>query len=295
MNHPDYNSPSELKAFLEQAGMAMQKKFGQNFMINQSAREKIVSLLELKKDELVWEIGPGLGCMTELILLSGAKLEVFEIDRGFISILKQFFKQQEKSGQFKIVEGDVLKNWKKAFTENPQKPAKLFGNLPYNIAATFIADTITENVVFEKCVFTVQKEVAQRMAAKKGTENYSAFSVLCQWGYNVKLDLVLGSSSFWPRPTVSSQAVIMTKKEKPFSGNSALFVKVVHALFSARRKTIQNNIKPLLAENISAEEFFEKCGISKTERAENLAVEDFIRISDMLSQLKQSDKIQQEA
>lgn len=291
MNHPDYNSPSELKAFLEQSGMAMQKKFGQNFMINQSAREKIFSLLELKKDELVWEIGPGLGCMTELILSSGANLEVFEIDRGFISILKQFFEQQEKLEQFKIIEGDVLKNWKKAFYENPQKPAKLFGNLPYNIAATFIADTITENVVFEKCVFTVQKEVAQRMAAKKGTENYSAFSVLCQWGYNVKLDLVLGSSSFWPRPTVSSQAVVMTKKENPFSGNSALFVKVVHALFAARRKTIQNNIKPLLPENISAEEFFEKCGISKTERAENLAVEDFIKISDMLSQLKQSDKI----
>lgn len=295
MNHPDYNSPSELKAFLEQSGMAMQKKFGQNFMINQSAREKIFSLLELKKDELVWEIGPGLGCMTELILLNGANLEVFEIDRGFISILKQFFEQQEKSRQFKIIEGDVLKNWKKALDENPQKPAKLFGNLPYNIAATFIADTITENVVFEKCVFTIQKEVAQRMAAKKGTENYSAFSVLCQWGYNVKLDLVLGSSSFWPRPTVSSQAVVMTKKEKPFIGNSALFVKVVHALFSARRKTIQNNIKPLLPENISTEEFFEKCGISKTERAENLSVEDFIKISDMLSQLKQSDKIQQEA
>mgnify|MGYP002711083230 CR=1 FL=1 len=194
MNHPDYNSPSELKAFLEQSGMAMQKKFGQNFMINQSAREKIFSLLELKKDELVWEIGPGLGCMTELILSSGANLEVFEIDRGFISILKQFFEQQEKSEQFKIIEGDVLKNWKKTFYENPQKPAKLFGNLPYNIAATFIADTITENVVFEKCVFTVQKEVAQRMAAKKGTENYSVFSVLCQWGYNVKLDLVLGST-----------------------------------------------------------------------------------------------------
>ena len=83
----------------------------------------------------------------------------------------------------------------------------------------------------------------------------------------------------------------MTKKENPFSGNSALFVKVVHALFAARRKTIQNNIKPLLPENISAEEFFEKCGISKTERAENLAVEDFIKISDMLSQLKQYDKI----
>lgn len=288
MNHPDYNSPSELKTFLEQAGMAMQKKFGQNFMINQSAREKIVSLLELKKDELVWEIGPGLGCMTELILFSGANLEVFEIDRGFISILKQFFEQQKK---FRIIEGDVLKNWKKAFNENLQKPSKLFGNLPYNIAATFIADTITENVVFEKCVFTVQKEVAQRMAAKKGTENYSAFSVLCQWGYNVKLDIVLGSSSFWPRPTVSSQAVVMTKKEKPFSGNSALFVKVVHALFSARRKTIQNNIKSLLPENISAENFFEKCGISKSERAENLSVEDFIRISDMLSQVKQYDKM----
>ncbi|MGN0728276.1 16S rRNA (adenine(1518)-N(6)/adenine(1519)-N(6))-dimethyltransferase RsmA [Treponema sp.] len=291
MNHPDYNSPSELKAFLEQAGMAMQKKFGQNFMINPSAREKIIELLEPQKGDLVWEIGPGLGCMTEAILASGASLVSFEIDRGFASFLHQFFSSSEKTGQFKISEGDVLKNWKGEFFGAERRPAKLFGNLPYNIAATFIADTITERAVFDRCVFTVQREVAQRMAAKRGTEQYSAFSVLCQWNYNVKPSLVLGSSSFWPRPSVSSQAVVMTKKENLFTGDSSLFPKTVHALFSARRKTVQNNIKPLLPPGISAESFLEKCGIPKNERAENLSVEDFAGISQQLSQLCQSDRI----
>lgn len=284
MTHPDYNSPLELKEFLDKNNMAMQKKFGQNFMVNPAARTKIIDELELKPGEYVWEIGPGLGCMTEEIMERGARLTAFEIDRGFYGLLHQFFEDQEKSGKFNIVEGDVLKNWKKAYENSEVKPVKLFGNLPYNIAATFIADTITEGLEFERCVFTVQKEVTQRIAAKPGTENYSAFSVLCQWGYDVKSGIVLSAGNFWPRPNVDSQSVILTKKAESYHcSNPKLFVKVVHALFSQRRKTIQNNIKGLLPSGLSAEAFFEKCGIQKNERAENLSVENFLQLSECLN------------
>ena len=292
MKHPDYNSPSELKSFLDEHGFAMQKKFGQNFMINGDARKKIVDVLDPKEGELIWEVGPGLGCMTEEIMLRGAVLNAFEIDKGFIGLLHGFFEEQEKRGQFSITEGDVLKTWKKKLQESDKKPLKLFGNLPYNIAATFIADTITEGLLFEKCVFTVQKEVTERIAAAPGTENYSAFSVLCQWQYDVKKGIVLSSANFWPRPNVASQAVSLIKKEIPVEcSDNKLFVKVVHALFAARRKTLLNNIKPLLLKGMDADEIFEKAEISRSERAENLTVDQFARITDVLSESLCSAKI----
>lgn len=284
MNHPDYNSPVELKNFLDANGLAMQKKFGQNFMINGDARKRIVDSLEPDQNESIWEVGPGLGCMTEEIMSRGASVSVFEIDRGFINLLHQFFAENEKDGKFKIIEGDVLKNWKKEYDLLEKKPSKLFGNLPYNIAATFIADTITNGVVFDRCVFTVQKEVTQRITAKAGSENYSAFSVLCQFAYDVKSGIELGAGNFWPRPNVASQSVVMKKKEIPFDcKNSADFVKLVHALFSARRKTVFNNIKSILPASMSADEFFEKAGISRSERAENLTVGEFVTLSNILT------------
>ncbi|MCQ2240634.1 16S rRNA (adenine(1518)-N(6)/adenine(1519)-N(6))-dimethyltransferase RsmA [Treponema sp.] len=293
MKHPDYNSPAELKSFLDSQGFAMQKKFGQNFMINGDARKKIIDVLDPKEGEVIWEVGPGLGCMTEEIMNRGAVLNAFEIDKGFIGLLHQFFEEQEAKGQFGITEGDVLKTWKKHFENCSQKPSKLFGNLPYNIAATFIADTIVEGLVFDRCVFTVQKEVTERVAAAPGTENYSAFSVLCQWGYNVKKGIVLSSANFWPRPNVASQAFSLEKKETPVQcKDNRLFVKVVHALFASRRKTLLNNIKPLLTAGMNAEEIFDRAGISKMERAENLTVEQFAKITDVLSDCLCSAKIE---
>ncbi|MBQ2553201.1 MAG: ribosomal RNA small subunit methyltransferase A [Treponema sp.] len=283
MNHPDYNSPASLKEFLEGNGMAMQKKFGQNFMINPSARSRIVDALEIGPESSVWEIGPGLGCMSEEIMNRGASLKVFEIDRGFISMLHQFFSEQESSGKFSIVEGDVLKKWKgEVPAENPG--IRLFGNLPYNIAATFIADTIENGFTFSKCVFTVQKEVAQRICAKSGSKNYSSFSVLCQWKYDVEAGLVLSAGNFWPKPNVASQVVIMKPKKNPLECSSPkTFVSLVHALFSSRRKTIQNNIRQVLPPGLSSEELFEKTGISPSLRAENLEPEDFMLLSESIS------------
>lgn len=291
MNHPDYNSPSELKDFLEQRGMAMQKRFGQNFMVNPSARAKIAGCLDIQAGERLWEIGPGLGCMTEEFLSRGASVTAFEIDRGFVCALRCFFAQQEKEGRLSIAEGDVLKLWKAELCLH-ERPSKIAGNLPYNIASTFIADTITANALFDKCVFTVQKEVAQRMAAQPGSASYSAFSVICQYGYTVKAGISLGPGSFWPRPSVASQAVIMEKKERPASGRaSERFARTVHVLFSARRKTVLNNIKPLLPDGIQAEDVFERCGIEKNERAENISVETFVQLDNVLSEMAKTDRL----
>ncbi|MBQ1594002.1 MAG: ribosomal RNA small subunit methyltransferase A [Treponema sp.] len=283
MNCPDYNSPAELKKILEEHGFSMQKKFGQNFMLNPNARTKIASLLELSPSDQVWEVGPGLGCMTAEFLNSGASVKAFEIDKGFIQLLHGIFQDEEKSGKLSIVEGDVLKNWEREY-KNTQIPIKLAGNLPYNIAATFIAGTIQKSCPFERCVFTVQKEVADRICAKPSSEDYSSFSVLCQFAYDVKPSIELGPGNFWPKPRVASKAVVLEKKASPVECLSPeLFVKLVHTLFLSRRKTIQNNIKPLLPKDISQADFFAKAGISPSERAENLTVAQFAALTDTLA------------
>ena len=282
MKHPDYNSPAELKQFLDSQGFSMQKKFGQNFLVNADARKRLIDALELTDGMKVWEVGPGLGSMTSGILERGADLTVFEIDRGFASLIKGFFDEYSDKGTFRIIEGDVMKTWKKQF-ETEGQPARFFGNLPYNIAAAIIADTIENNVRFDRCVFTVQKEVAQRMCAKPGSEDYSSFSALCQWAYDVKPLLDLAGGNFWPKPNVESRAVVFTKKSDfPCCKNPTLFVKMQRALFSSRRKTVRNNLSQFLKNNDLAVSCLEKAGIDIMKRAEVLSLEELLKLSDVI-------------
>ena len=282
MKHPDYNSPAELKQVLDINGFSMQKKFGQNFLINEDARNRLVDALELTEGMKVWEVGPGLGAMTNTILERGANLTVFEIDRGFASLISQFFEEYSAKGTFHLTEGDVMKTWKGQFEKDGQ-PDRFFGNLPYNIAATIIADTIENNVRFDRCVFTVQKEVAQRMCAKPGTADYSSFSALCQWAYDVKPLLDLAGGNFWPKPNVESRAVVFTKKSDfPCCKNPALFVKMQRALFSSRRKTVRNNLSQFLKNNDLAVRCLEKAGIDIMKRAEVLTLPELLKLSDVI-------------
>ena len=132
---------------------------------------------------------------------------------------------------------------------------------------------------------------AQRMAAAPSTEQYSAFSVLCQWLYDVKLSMELAPGNFWPRPKVSSQAVLLTPKQHPARCTMPpLFVKTVHALFSQRRKTLLNNIKPLLPKGSDADSIFRQAGLDKSERAENLGVAQFVALTEALHEAAQSAK-----
>lgn len=285
MNHPDYNSPAALKTFMESQGFSMQKKFGQNFLVNEDARKRLVDALEVGKGVKVWEVGPGLGSMTSEILERGSDLTVFEIDKGFAGLISQFFEDYSKKGTFKLVEGDVLKTWKKQLDEN-NLPDRFFGNLPYNIAATIIADTIENNVRFDKCVFTVQKEVAVRMCAQPGSEDYSSFSVLCNWAYDVKPLLDLTGGNFWPKPNVDSRAVVMNKKEGfPGCNNPKLFVRMQRSLFSSRRKTVRNNLSGFLKNNDLTLQALSEAGIDPMKRAEVLTIPQMLKLSDVIDKL----------
>ena len=291
MQHPDYNSPIALKNFMDENNMAMQKKFGQNFLVNADARKKLIDVLDVKPGMKVWEVGPGLGSMTSGLLERGVNLTVFEIDHGFARLLTQFFEEYANSGNFSLVEGDVLKTWPKFAKEN-DIPERFFGNLPYNVAATIIADTITKGFRFDKAVFTIQKEVGQRMNAKPGTEDYSSFSVLCQWSYDVKPVMDLAGGNFWPVPNVASRAVLMTKKEDfPKCENPELFRKMVRQIFALRRKTLRNNLSRFVKAEI-CDEALKIAGIEPSIRAENLSVEDLLKLSDALNSVIEKTKME---
>ncbi|WP_443737309.1 16S rRNA (adenine(1518)-N(6)/adenine(1519)-N(6))-dimethyltransferase RsmA [Treponema sp.] len=291
MQHPDYNSPIALKNFMDENNMAMQKKFGQNFLVNADARKKLIDVLDVKPGMKVWEVGPGLGSMTSELLERGVNLTVFEIDHGFARLLKQFFEEYANSGRFSLVEGDVLKTWPKFAKEN-DIPERFFGNLPYNVAATIIADTITKGFRFDKAVFTIQKEVGQRMNAKPGTEDYSSFSVLCQWAYDVKPVMDLAGGNFWPVPNVASRAVLMTKKgDFPKCENPELFRKMVRQIFALRRKTLRNNLSRFVKAEI-CDEALKIVGIEPSIRAENLSVEDLLKLSDALNSVIEKTKME---
>lgn len=272
----DYDSPAALKAFLEEKGMAMQKKFGQNFLVNGNARKRLIDALEVEEGTTVWEVGPGLGSMTSEILGRGAELTAFEIDRGFAAVLKEVFEGKK----LKLVEGDVLKTWKKEYQEEGL-PQRFFGNLPYNVASAIIADMISAGVRFDKAVITVQKEVAQRMTAKPDSEDYSSFTVLCQWAYDITNVLDLAGGSFWPKPNVDSRAVKMVRREDfPGCESPETFMKVLRASFLQRRKTLKNNLSSLLGSAENAARVLESAGIEPSRRAETLDLETMLTLSD---------------
>lgn len=284
MTHPDYNAPTELKQCLDQNGLAMQKKFGQNFLINGQARKTIVDALAVADGMRVWEVGPGLGAMTDELLRRGASVTAFEIDYGFARLLKEFFADYAAHGKFSLVEGDVLKTWK-TYAAAQGLPDRFFGNLPYNIAAAIIGDTIAAGIRFDRCVVTVQKEVGQRMVAKPGTEDYSSFSVLCQWAYDVKTVLDLAGGNFWPKPNVVSRAVLLTKKaDFPRCKNPQGFMRLIRALFASRRKTVRNNLLPFVSGGDRADEALRQAGIASTERAERLTIAQMLALSDAIEQ-----------
>ena len=242
----NYNSASELRAFLDREGLGMQKKFGQNFLINPQIRQALVDALGAKEGDEVWEIGPGLGAMTALLLEKDLKVKAFEIDLGFIRILKSMFQGGEK---FELIEGDALKTWR-----SQEAAPFLLGNLPYNIAAALIADLIEKGQTFSRMVVTVQKEVALRMAASAGSPDYSSFSVVCASVYKVKTLMTIRPSSFFPQPNVDSMGVLLERRDKSGAGNSAAkpeypecFYPLVRSLFESRRKTLKNNLLTFLS------------------------------------------------
>ncbi len=281
MDIPDYDSPKALKAYLEGRGLAMSKRFGQNFLVSREARMRILGLIGAAPGMRVWEIGPGLGALTSGLLEAGAAVIAFEIDRGFIQALESTFGGQ---GRLVIRPGDFLKTWRGALEESGM-PDIVCGNLPYNAANAFMADFATRAFYPARMVFTVQRECAERMRAKVGTAAYSSFSILCQSFYMIERSFDLPPACFWPTPGVTSSVVLIRpRQDSPAIHDRQAYLELLRTLFASRRKTIHNNLRGAGWSEDAIHRALAHAGVDPGLRAETLPPERIAAISDALQE-----------
>ncbi|MGM0431330.1 MAG: 16S rRNA (adenine(1518)-N(6)/adenine(1519)-N(6))-dimethyltransferase RsmA [Spirochaetota bacterium] len=278
-----YDSPRSIQKLLAEHGMSMNKRFGQNFLISRGGRESIVS--ELKRaaegNGVYWEIGPGIGSLSHKVVEFAKELLLFEIDHGFVRLLDQLL-----SGwpNYTVVEGDVLKTWPKEYERNRQLPDVVFGNLPYNVGASCIASFIERGILPPVMIFTLQKEVVQRMSARPGTKQYSAFTVLCSLDYEVTPLFDLHPGSFYPAPDVVSSVVHMRRRGHSLCtiDERSGCIAFIHTLFSSRRKTALNNIRQkggYTTQHLEAAgRLFEQFGLDRSVRSERLSPAQIVQL-----------------
>ena len=277
MINPD--SPVEIRTLLAERGLALKKRWGQNFLINRGARERLVALLDPAREHTVWEIGPGLGSMTGLLSEKCRRVLAFEVDRGLCRYLAGNLR--EPTGFFPV-EGDFLETWRAALAANGG-PDRILGNLPYRSASLMIADLIEAGVRPPQwsLPFSVSSPIGCNPAP--GTKSYSSFSVLCQCCFRVNGHGDFQPGSFYPVQVVSSIVAMKPREGAPGGETLKLLSLLLRGLFSSRRKTLRNNLgSQWLAPVFSAEEglaALRREGVDPGARAEELEPEVFARLA----------------
>lgn len=283
------DSPKDVHETLVSRGLAPKKRWGQNFLVDRNVRTAIADNVDASNGDCVWEVGPGLGALSELLLDRGVELVVFEIDHGLVSFLREHFAAYRN---LTVVAGDVLQQWPKR-RETFQAPQTVLGNLPYSSAAPIIASFLQASVPTRQFLFMVQEEVAARMVAASDTRTYSAFTVLVQSRMSVARKKRIQPGSFYPRPEVSSALVELTPREDaPHIEDGAVLTAVARSVFHARRKTVVNSMtgsglqlddRRMSLSRSELCELLSASGIDEQVRGESLPVERIVELANRIS------------
>lgn len=250
------------------------KKFlGQHFLKDLDIARRIADTVDACPSIPVLEVGPGMGVLTQFLNEKPRELKVVEVDFESIAYLHEHFPELDED----IIEEDFLRmDLQKLFDG---KPFVLTGNYPYNISSQIFFKMLDNKELIPCCTGMIQKEVAERIAAKPGTKAFGILSVLIQAWYTVEYLFTVNENVFNPPPKVKSAVIRMTRNDTTDLGCDAqLFKKVVKTTFNQRRKTLRNSIKPLLGE---------KCGLTEDpifdKRPEQLSVQDFVELTNMVA------------
>jgi len=275
---------TEMRELLAARGMHLTKSLGQNFLHDGNQLRHIVKAAELKKTDQVLEIGPGLGPLTELLLENAGEVLAIEKDARLVEFLRErFFNPQStiRNPQFELLHADALEFLKRE--PRDWHDWKLVANLPYSVASPILVELAQSPRRPERMVATLQLEVAQRLMAKAGDEDYGVLTLLVQLDYEPREWFKISAGCFFPAPDVDSACVVLIRRAQPLlpENQHATFVKIVKRAFSQRRKMMLKLLKQDWPEQI-LKQVFQKLYISPQERAEKLGLEQFVQLSEGL-------------
>ena len=287
---PYLGNPQKTIEVIQKYEFAFQKKFGQNFLIDTHVLDKIISAAEITKDDLVVEIGPGIGTMTQYLACAAREVVAIEIDKMLIPILQDTLSEYDN---VTVINEDVLKvdlN-KLAEERNGGRPVKVVANLPYYITTPIIMGLFENHVPLHSITIMVQKEVADRMRMGPGTKDYGALSLAVQYYAEPYLVANVPQNCFMPRPKIGSAVIKLTVHEKPpvTVRDEKLMFRLIRASFNQRRKTLANGLNNSPELHYSKEqiaEAIEKLGTSPSVRGEALTLEQFAQLADILLELE---------
>ena len=288
MKTPTLGNPQNTIEVLQKYNFNFQKKFGQNFLIDEHVLDKIIRAAEITKDDYVLEIGPGIGTMTQYLACAAREVTAVEIDRALIPILEDTLKEYDNVS---IINEDILKVDIAALAKekNGGRPIKVVANLPYYITTPIIMGLFESHVPLESITVMVQKEVADRMQVGPGTKDYGALSLAVQYYAEPYIVANVPPNCFMPRPAVGSAVIRLTRHQKPPVEvmDEKLMFRLIRASFNQRRKTLANGLKNSGELNLSKEVItaaIETLGKGSSVRGEALDLEEFARLTNIIKE-----------
>ena len=278
--------PSNTIEVLQKYNFNFQKKFGQNFLIDTHVLDKIIRESGVSKDDMVIEIGPGIGTMTQYLCENAREVVAIEIDKNLIPILEDTLSSYDN---VTVINEDVLKVDIKKLAEekNGGRPIKVVANLPYYITTPIIMGLFESHVPIDSITIMVQKEVADRMQEGPGSKEYGALSLAVQYYAKPEIVAIVPPNCFMPRPNVGSAVIRLTCHEKPpvEVKDEGFMFNLIRASFNQRRKTLVNGLTNASFLSVTKEqvaEALEKMELSATIRGEALSLEQFAQLSNIL-------------
>ena len=260
------------------------KSLGQNFLNDESILDSIVEGADVCKDDLVIEIGPGVGSLTAKLLQKAAEVVSIELDNDLIPILENELSQEEN---FTLIHDDALKvDFKEIIKDH--KSVKLVANLPYYVTTPIIVKLLKEQYNFKSLTIMIQKEVAERIDAEPNCKEYGSLSLLVQYYCNTKIIKRVSPGAFIPQPKVDSIVIRLDRLEKPRVDvtDEDLMFKIIRNAFNMRRKTLLNGVKFLNMKKEDILKAFENASIDPKRRGETLSLEEFRNLTEEIIKLR---------
>lgn len=271
--------PTELLQFLQSLGVSPKKGLSQNFLIDGNIIKKIADTAQVQPGDVVLEIGPGPGALTEILLEKGAHVIAVEKDKVLAQALERL---QTADHRLHVYCDDIMEfDIEGVIRKFTQDKAKVIANLPYHITTPILAYLVQRNTLFSNIVVMVQEEVARRFVGLPGTRDYSSFTVYLQFFSNPKFAFTVSRHCFFPPPKIESAVVMLEPKTPPIVSNQEAFFKLTRTAFGHRRKMLRASLKELYAPD-AVMQALESMQINPLIRPESLSLNDWLTLFKLL-------------